>query len=130
MSKILFWNTLACSDLERTRAFYSALGFTVRDMPPGAGGLTVSPAEGALVCFFPRAVFASMVTGEVCDSARAQELVQSLQLESREQVDALCAKARAAGGTPRGEPSAKPYGYGGGFADPDGHLWAVLWMPG
>lgn len=130
MPMISFWNTLASTDLARTRAFYAALGFTVRDMPPGAGGITVSPAPGALVCFFPKPMFAAMVAGEVCDSARSQELVQSLQVERRAAVDALVARAKDGGGKPIGEPGEKPFGYAGGFADPDGHVWAVLHMPG
>lgn len=24
---------------------------------------------------------------------------------------------------------AEPWGYAGGFSDPDGHVWAALWMP-
>lgn len=130
MPSILFWNTLGSSDLDKTRAFYAALGFTVRDMPPGAGGLTVTPAEGALVCFFPQSAFAGMIAGDPCDSAVAQELVQSVAVDVREHVDELCARAIAAGGRQIGAPAEKPYGYAGGFADPDGHVWAVLWMPG
>jgi uncharacterized protein len=129
MSNVNFWNTLAVEDLERARAFYSALGFTVEDMPHGAGGITVRPNGSALICLFPTQTFAGMVAGQVCDATKVQEIIQSLSVDSREAVDALVAKAEKAGGRVLGRPKEAPFGYGGGFADPDGHVWSVLWMP-
>lgn len=129
MAKITFWNTFATADLERARAFYSALGFAVNDMPPGAGGITVAPDESSLICLFPTRAFAGMIPGEICDTARSQEIVQSISTETREGVDEVAARVEKAGGRLLGKPEDKPYGYGFGFADPDGHVWAVLWMP-
>jgi hypothetical protein len=38
--------------------------------------------------------------------------------------------AQAADATPTGPPHDRPWGiYSGYFADPDGHLWEVLWNP-
>ncbi len=126
---ITFWNTLAVKDLERARAFYSALGFTVRDMPPGAGGITVSPSESSMICLFGEDTFHTLIPGDLCDASRSQELIQSLSRDSKEAVDQLVDAAVKAGGRAIGQPKEQPYGYGGGFADPDGHVWAVLWMP-
>ncbi len=123
-----FWNTLATSDLERARAFYTALGFTVRDMPPGAGGITVHPTESAIVCLFPAQSFENMIPGRICDAGRAQEVIQSVSMDSKAGVDELAAKAKAAGAKLLGEPKDAPYGYGCGFTDPDGHVWSVLWL--
>jgi uncharacterized protein len=128
MAEVRFWNTLAVEDVERARAFYSALGFTVGDVP-GMEGVTVAPSEGYLVCLFSTKAFAGMIPGGICDTRRSQEIVQSMSVDSREGVDALAAKAKAAGAHMIGEPKDQPYGYGCGFADPDGHVWAVLWMP-
>jgi uncharacterized protein len=127
MAEVRFWNTLAVEDVERAREFYSALGFTIDDVPGGAG-ITVAPVEGSLVCLFSTQAFAGMIPGRACDTARSQEVIQSMSVDSREGVDALAAKAKAAGARMLGEPKEEPYGYGCGFADPDGHVWAVLWM--
>lgn len=129
MPAINFWNTLATQDLERARAFYTALGFTVKDMPPGAGGIAVQPTETSMLCLFSSETFASLIPGAPCDATRSQELIQSISTDTKAGVDELAAKARAAGARLLGEPGEKPYGYGFGFADPDGHVWAVLWMP-
>ncbi|UJR85618.1 VOC family protein [Sandaracinus amylolyticus] len=120
-----FWNTLAVEDLERSRAFYAAIGFEVRDMPGGAPGISVH-AAGGMVCLFRREAFASMIPGDVCDARRAQEIIQSIATESRGGVDELVARVEKAGGRVLGKPGAQPWGYSGGFADPDGHVWAVL----
>ena len=125
-----YWTTFATNDLERSRSFYAELGLEVRPGPDGVPCFTVHPAEGATVCFFAREAFAAMVPGEVCDAARSQETVQSLGLESREEVDAILARAEAAGASRHSKASEQPYGYGGGFSDPDGHAWAVLHFAG
>lgn len=127
MAKITFWNTLATRDLERARTFYAALGFLVEDLPV-PGGIKVQPDASSLLCLFEPEAFGTMIPGAVCDTARSQEIVQSLSVDTREAVDALVAKAREGGGRAIGEPQAQPYGYAGGFADPDGHVWAVLWL--
>jgi len=52
-----------------------------------------------------------------------------LNEESREGVDAIVAKAGAAGGGM--DPNAtQDYGfmYGRSFDDPDGHIWEIMWM--
>jgi catechol 2,3-dioxygenase-like lactoylglutathione lyase family enzyme len=51
-------------------------------------------------------------------------------VDSREDVDALLARAEAAGATLTGEPHERPWGiYSGYFRDPDGHLWEIVWNP-
>ncbi|MFN7131285.1 MAG: VOC family protein [Myxococcales bacterium] len=125
---ITFWNTLAVRDLERARAFYAALGFEVRAMPGGAPGITVAPTASSLVCLFREDAFRGMIPGELCDASRAHEIVQSLSCDRKDAVDQLVARAEEAGGKIIGRPAPQPYGYGGGFSDPDGHVWAVLWL--
>jgi predicted lactoylglutathione lyase len=49
---------------------------------------------------------------------------------SRAEVDALLARAEAAGATLTGAPHDRPWGiYSGYFRDLDGHLWEVIWNP-
>lgn len=125
---VKFWNTLATHDLERARAFYTGIGFTVRDMPM-PGGITVVPTEGAMVCLFLPDAFKGMIAGEICDTARAQEVVQSISVATKEELEALAAKVEKAGGrVVGGEPKPMPWGHVVGFADPDGHVWSVLWF--
>jgi len=125
---VKFWTTLAAQDLERTRAFYAALGFTVRDMPM-PGGITVEPTAGAMACFFGPEAFRDMIAGEICDATRAQEVVQSIAVDTKEALEELAAKVEKVGGRlVNGPPKDLPWGRVFGFADPDGHVWAVLWF--
>lgn len=124
-----FWNTLVTRDVERARSFFTGLGFAVGDMPGGAG-ITVRPDDSHMICLFPPEAFSGMVPGGTCDTASAHEVIQSLSVDSAQSVDAIAAKVKGAGGHLIGEPKEQPYGYGCGFEDPDGHVWAVLWMPG
>jgi uncharacterized glyoxalase superfamily protein PhnB len=51
-------------------------------------------------------------------------------VRTREEVDAVLACARTAGGrVPRPAEDASWGGCTGYFADPDGHLWEVAWNP-
>lgn len=124
---VTFWNTMSVENLARAQSFYEALGFAIRPMPGGAG-VVVCPDPNSMVCLFTHAAFRAMIPGEVCDTSRTQEIVQSVSAPNREGVDALIARAVAAGGRALGEAREEPYGYVGGFADPDGHVWAVLWL--
>ena len=45
-------------------------------------------------------------------------------------VDAALDEAVAAGASLLKPGTELPFGYGGYFADPDGHAWEVCWNPG
>lgn len=51
-----------------------------------------------------------------------------LSTESREEVDALVAKALAAGGTTYKEAQDYGFMYGHAYQDLDGHIWELMWM--
>jgi predicted lactoylglutathione lyase len=53
----------------------------------------------------------------------------AINIESPEAVDAALAEAVAAGGTILKPGTELPFGYGGYFADPDGHPWEVCYNP-
>ena len=63
--------------------------------------------------------------GAVADGT---EVLLALSCESRDEVDALVAKAVAAGATTPNAPKDYGFMYQHGFADLDGHLWEVFWM--
>lgn len=53
----------------------------------------------------------------------------AINVETRDVVDAALAEAIAAGGTILKPGTELPFGYGGYFADPDGHAWEVCFNP-
>ena len=54
----------------------------------------------------------------------------AINVETEEMVDAALDEAVAAGGTILKPGTELPFGYGGYFADPDGHPWEVCYNPG
>jgi uncharacterized protein len=54
-----------------------------------------------------------------------------VNVETRDAVDAAFDDARAAGGTVLAEPVDREWGGRSGyFADPEGNVWEVAWLPG
>jgi len=51
----------------------------------------------------------------------------AINVETADAVDAALDEAVAAGGTTLKPGTELPFGYGGYFADPDGHPWEVCW---
>ena len=72
----------------------------------------------------------STLSRPIADAKAGSEVLLCLSADSREQVDSFIARGVAAGGT--ADPSAKQdYGecyYGRSVADPDGHIWEIMWM--
>jgi hypothetical protein len=65
----------------------------------------------------------------IADAKAGSEVLLCLSSDSRESVDATLERAVTAGGT--ADPSPKQdYGvmYGRSVADPDGHIWEIMWM--
>ena len=72
--------------------------------------------------------FQGFINGEISDAARTKEVLTCLSCESKAQVDELIAKARAAGGTVPREPQDMGFMYSQAYADPDGHIWELMYM--
>jgi predicted lactoylglutathione lyase len=53
----------------------------------------------------------------------------AINVESRAAVDAALTEAETSGGTILKPGQELPFGYGGYFADPDGHAWEVCYNP-
>jgi predicted lactoylglutathione lyase len=82
--------------------------------------------DGTRLMFIPPGGF-GWVTGDHETAAPGvSECLLSLTVETDAEVDAVVAKAGAAGARIVGEPEQKPWGYLGTFSDPDGHLWEVI----
>ena len=132
--------TLAVADLERALDFYrDGLGFTSEgiigtefegDADTPAGALALFELDGGLAfALYPRAELAKDANVQAGPPATGEFSLGHL-VSTREEVDALLARAEAAGATLTDRPHDRPWGiYSGYFRDPDGHLWEVIWNP-
>ncbi len=123
MATKLFVN-LPVKDLSRSKAFFADLGLAFFGMTKDMASVIIN--EDTQVMLLAEATFASYASKQVADAAASTEVILVLGLETREQVDELAGKAKAAGASPVGAPREDGYRYMRGFTDLDGHHWEAL----
>ena len=119
---------LAVKNVVRTRSFYSALGYEFNPQFSNENALCMVVSDTIHVMLLAEPFFQTFIDKRIVDAMTSTEALLCLSCDSREAVDALVAKAVAAGGrTPR---PAQDHGfmYGHGYEDPDGHLWELVYM--
>lgn len=116
---------LAVDDLERSIAFYSALGFPVAQRCFDGRAVLVAFNDNVQAILQTTDRFATLTAREIVDPNMTVEVIVSLSLGGRAQVDELVDRALVAGGRPAGESIDRTSFYRRGFLDPDGHQFAV-----
>ncbi len=127
MTRTLFIS-LPVRDLATATAFYQAIGFTPNPALSNEDGAAMVWNEAVQVMLVTMAKWRSF-TQRPLPPAGSAGLMLSLSLESRAAVDAMNEAAAAHGGQADVNPM-EDLGFmlTRDFADPDGHLWAALWM--
>jgi len=117
--------TIGVQDVARSARFYEALGWR--------------RAESSMdeIVWFRTADSYLGIFGwkDLADDAQLFEptrgsfggITLAINVESADMVDAALDEAIAAGATLLKPGTQLPFGYGGYFADPDGHAWEVCW---
>jgi predicted lactoylglutathione lyase len=120
---------LAVKDLDKSKAFFSALGFTPNPQFSNEQAAFMTVVEDAIhVMLAKEPFFQSLIGKPVAQAKEANEVVIALSCESREEVDSLIARATAAGARIPHPPEDHGFMYDQGFEDLDGHLWNLVWM--
>ncbi|SFS95880.1 VOC family protein [Saccharopolyspora flava] len=120
---------LPVKDLDRSVRFFTALGFTFDENFTDENATCMVISEDAYAMLLVEPFFKSFTTKDVADATRTTEVITALSADSREQVDEMVAKARAAGSPRIGEVMEEGPMYGSNFDDPDGHHWEIFHMP-
>lgn len=128
MSKMIFVN-LPVTDLPRSVAFYEAVGATKNPLfsDDTAACLVFSDTIHAMLLTHEK--FASFTDRAIPDAHQTAQVLICVSEDSREAVDAVHDRAVQAGGRADAV-AAQDYGfmYSRAYADPDGHIWEVMWM--
>lgn len=125
--------TVGVGDLKVSLAFYrEVMGWTPWWPPPGhqepVNHAAFELHGGLSLVLNPRDELAPVErAGRFIDGIPDFSLTHVVA--SREAVDALLARARAAGAAVIGDPVEHPWGYAGQIRDPDGHVWEIMWNP-
>jgi len=127
-TKQIFVN-LPVKNLDKTKAFFAALGYTFNEQFTDANAACMVVQKDSIhVMLLVEEFFKTFTTKSITDTAKSTEVLLCLSCESRAEVDELVAKAKAAGGTTPTEPKDYGFMYGHGFQDIDGHLWELVYM--
>lgn len=119
---------LAVRDLEKSRAFFSALGFTFNPQWSSDSALFMNIVDGSIhAMLMTEPFFRSLIDKPVVQAREANEVIVCLSCESREELDGLIARATAAGARIPHPPEDHGFMVDQGFEDLDGHLWNLVW---
>jgi len=128
MSRMIFVN-LPVSDLRASRRFLEALGAVNEPKFTDETAACMTLSETIHVMLLTHGKFGQFTPRPIADARASSEVLLCLSADSRESVDSTVERAVAAGGTADPAPK-QDYGvmYGRSVADPDGHIWEVMWM--
>ncbi|MDI9257343.1 VOC family protein [Flavobacterium sedimenticola] len=126
------WLNLPVKDVLKSRAFYEQIGFTFNpnDNPYDSTMQCMFVGQkNFVVMLFPEETLQKFSRIDLNDRSTTSQFLISIDAESREEIDHLTAKAKAAGATIFAEPEEiQGWMYGSGFTDLDGHRWNTLYM--
>ncbi|UOE43927.1 VOC family protein [Agromyces larvae] len=127
MTLSIFVN-IPTTDLERSKAFYEALGFTVNPLFTDDNAACIVLSDTIYFMVVTRDYLQTFTDKPIIDPKTGAQTQISLTRDSREAVDEIVAKALAAGGTEPREAQDYGFMYSRDLEDPDGNLLGFLYM--
>ena len=127
MHQQIFVN-LPIENMERSQAFFRAMGYEFNPQFTNDQGACLVLGDRLYAMLLVKPFFQGFTSKPIVDATQATEVLVCLSCESRDEVDAIVAKAVAAGGTAPRPPQDYGFMYGHGFDDLDGHIWELSWM--
>lgn len=116
-------------DLPRATAFYEAIGFKKnQDFSNEDASAMIYDDTLSVMLLTPGFCANFLGKKTIADSHITTEVLNALELDSREAVDIFFDKAITAGGKKTIEAYDHGFMYGRDFEDFDGHIWEVFWM--
>ena len=120
---------LPVKDLEKTKAFFSQLGYSFNAQFTNENAACMVISETIYAMLLTEPFFQTFTPKSIADAHTTKEVLICLSCESRAQVDELVRKAITAGGKAAPvEPIDHGFMYYHGFEDLDGHNWELAYM--
>lgn len=120
---------IAVKDLEKSKAFFSQLGFTFNPQFTDDTAASMSIDNNIYFMLLTENKFQSFIKDRaISDTSLVTEALYALSVDSREAVNEFVDKAIAAGGLAFREPEDYGYMFARSFTDIDNHIWEILWM--
>ena len=127
MHKSVFIN-LPVTDLPKSKAFYTAIGFTNNPQFTDDTAACMVWSETINVMLLTHAKWKTF-TSRPIPASDSSEVLLALTCDSKHMVDHMNAQAAAHGGIADVNPLQDlGFMYNRNLADPDGHVWEAFWM--
>jgi len=119
---------LPVRDLERSKAFFGALGYSFNPQFTNEQGACMVISDDIYAMLLTEPFCQTFTSKPLADARKTTEVLICLSCASRAEVDQLVAKAKAAGGTVPRASQDHGFMYQHGFEDLDGHIWELAYM--
>lgn len=124
-AKSIFVN-LPITDLQKSRNFWTGLGFTINEQFSDDKAFCLVLNDGSIYAMFiTKPYFATFTNRSIYDGSTTQVLL-AIEVEDRKKVDEIVGLAMENGGRRYREAGDHGWMYYDSFADPDGHQWEVM----
>ncbi len=127
MSTKIFVN-LPTEDLERSQAFYTALGCDINPLFTDENAASVVWDDQIYFMILTREFFASFTDKKVADTRGTAQAILAFTRDSREEVDQILSVGIAAGGAEPRPAQDHGFMYSRTLEDPDGNILEFLYM--
>ena len=116
------------TDLDRSKAFYTALGATVDPSFTDDSAARLVWEENISLMILKRELFATFTDKQLADPATSAQVQIAFTRDSREDVDATAEAGLAAGGSEPRPAEDHGFMYGRDLEDPDGNIVAFMFI--
>lgn len=127
VSRKLFVN-IPITDLQRSIIFFESLDFVFNTQFCDGTAACMLVGEDAYFMLMVKDRFEGFSKRAIGDASKETSSIFAITVNSREEVDAMYARALAAGATKATDPQDHGFMYVQSFRDLDGYHWELFWM--
>jgi len=125
-----YWINLPVKNLKKSKKFFEKIGFSAKENYVNDTNnvqLTIGEKE-VYIMLFENPIFKGFSGNNITNTKKSSEVLFSIAVETKKEVDEIFKKAIANGGKSFAQPEDLDGMYGCGFCDLDGHRWNILYM--
>lgn len=117
---------LPVKDVQKTREFWTKLGFSINEQFSDEKAICVIMKQDHIYTMFLKEEFFQTFTDRPIAKGDTTQTLLAISVNSREEVDEMVKTATENGGSKYNEPRDYGWMYQKTFSDLDGHQWEVL----
>ena len=117
---------LPVKDVQKTREFWTKLGFSINEQFSDEKAVSVIMKEDHIYAMFLSEEFFKTFTDRPVAKGDTTQTLLAIGVESREEVDNMVKTAVENGGSKYSEPQDHGWMYQNAFSDLNGHQWEVM----